>query len=205
MHTYDVFNNTLSETRRIPEQTKTIFQDFLTDTSDEESCSTAHDAEQAFTLLENEVERILTDLVHALRSSPDARSLSRRELSIPKRSHGQIVRYFVFLHYRNSEQFKQTVGSLMRRVVSGNDIVEARHSWHRIKRRAVLASYRAFLRRESLSIPHSHMLERLDYRRFYQAEICIGIAGEGCQYVLPDTCCTSLDENFGADLCALPV
>ncbi|KAF9221082.1 kinase-like protein [Gyrodon lividus] len=200
VHIYDVFNNMLSETRRIPEQTRTVFQDFVTDALDEGCRSAVHTAEQAFTRLENGVERILADLVLKIRSPSNSETTRRLEIPISKRNRDHLLRYFVFLRYRNSEQYQKTVGRLTRRViVEGGAVVNARHAWHRVRRRAVLGSYHAFLHHESLDTQTFHRFEGLDCWTFCKAEICIGIASEGQQYVLPDTCFASLDEDFGGD------
>ncbi|KAF9242817.1 kinase-like domain-containing protein [Melanogaster broomeanus] len=203
VHIYDVFNNVLSETRRIPEQTRTVFQDFITDAVDEGCLSALRTAEQAFTRLENEVERILADLVLKIRSPGNTNTTEttrRLEVPISKRNRDQLLRYFVFLRYRNSVQYNETVGRLTRRVVvDGGAVVNACHAWHRVRRRAVLGSYHAFLHHESLDTRTFHRFEGLDCWKFCKAEICIGIASEGQQYVLPDTCFASLDEDFGGD------
>ena len=57
------FNNVLSETRRIPEQTRAVFGDFKTDVLDEGRHAALRTAEQAFPRLENEVERILVSIL----------------------------------------------------------------------------------------------------------------------------------------------
>ncbi|KAF8130770.1 hypothetical protein EV363DRAFT_1218906 [Boletus edulis] len=41
--------------------------------------------------------------------------------------------------------------------------------------------------------------EGFDCWRFLEAEICFGVASEEQQFVLPDTCFASLDEDFGSD------
>ncbi|KIJ67231.1 hypothetical protein HYDPIDRAFT_148722 [Hydnomerulius pinastri MD-312] len=202
VHIYDVFNNVLSETRRTPEQARTVFQDFITDGLDEGCRSAVRSAEQAFTRLENEVERILADLVLKVRSFSNTSQpgATRLQLPLSKRNRDQLLRYFVFLRYRNSEQYKETVGSLTRRVVTGSGaIINARHAWHRVRRRAILGSYHAFLHHESLPTQKAHRFDGLDCWKFCKAEMCIGLASEGQQYVLPDTCFTSLDEDFGGD------
>lgn len=200
VHIYDVFNNILSETRRMPEQTDTVFQDFLMDALDEGCRAAVRTAEKVFTRLEVEVERILADLVCKLRSSPSARSLARQEVAISRRSRDQLLRYFVFLRYRNSEQYKSTVDALTRRAVREHHPgVNACDALNCVRRRTILGGYHAFLHHESLNIRNEHHFKDLDCWKFCQAEICLGVAAEGCQYVLPDTCFASLDEDFGFD------
>lgn len=220
VHVYDIFNNVLSETRRIPEQTQTVFHDFVTDALDEGCRDALRTAEQAFTRLENDVERILAQLVLQIRvrahldagsdsdteaeaelKSKSERCTRRFELPMSKREREMVLRYFVFLRYRNSEAYKDTVGRLTRRVVIGERIVQARHAWHRVRRRAVLGCFHAFLRGHGgrAAMTTKHRFEGFDCWRFLEAEICFGVASEEQQFVLPDTCFASLDEDFGGD------
>ncbi|KAI6012235.1 kinase-like domain-containing protein [Pisolithus marmoratus] len=201
VHIYDVFNNSLSETRRVPEQTHTVFQDFLADILDEGCRSAVRAAEQAFVRLENAIERILADLILRLRSLPNTRSHDRKELPISKRSRDQLLRYFVFLRYRNSKAYESTINSLTRRVIAESGAtVDACHAWHRVRRRTLLSSYHSFLRHESLDSRRLSRFQGLKCWNFCQADICVGVAAEGCQYVLPDTCFATLDEDFGRDM-----
>ncbi|KAI6108701.1 kinase-like domain-containing protein [Pisolithus croceorrhizus] len=201
VHIYDVFNNILSETRRVPEQTCTAFQDFLTDVLDEGCRSAVCAAEQAFMRLENEVERILADLILKLRSPRNTPSaLGRKELPLSRRARDRLLRYFVFLRYRNSKAYESTINTLTRRVVAENGaVVNARHSWHRVRRRTLLSNYHAFLHHELLDTRRLSRFQDLNCSNLCQADICIGVAAEGCQYVLPDTCFATLDEDFGRD------
>ena len=207
VHTYDVFNNVLSETRRIPEQTCTVFHDFVSDTLDEGCHSALRTAEQAFVRLENEVERVLAELARQIRvrthgpTDSDPEHCPRRfEIATAKRDRDVLLRYFVFLRYRNSEAYRETVGRLTRRVVVGDAVVRARHAWHRVRRRAVLGSFHAFLHWDGPATqPRQHWFEEFDCWRFLDAEICFGVASEEQQFVLPDTCFASLDEDFGGD------
>lgn len=226
VHIYDVFHNVLSETRRIPEQTRTVFHDFCADVHalDDEGCLAAlKTGEQAFVRLENEVERILVGVVHQIRAVraresppsgsgsgsgsgagtevPQDAAVRRFEVSVAKREREALLRYFVFLRYRNSDAYRETLGRLTRRIVVGETVVQARHAWHRVRRRAVLGSFHAFLYRGAGAAAQQTRprFEGFDCWRFLDAEICLGVASEEQQFVLPDTCCASLDGGFGGD------
>ncbi|KAH7922434.1 hypothetical protein BV22DRAFT_658936 [Leucogyrophana mollusca] len=197
VHIYDVYNNVLSETRRIPEQLRTVFQDFNTGALDEGCRAALRTAEQAFTRLESEAERILGELVIKIRSSPRA---ARMELPMSRRSRDALLRFFVFLRYRNSDKYQAMLDSLSRKVVTDNGAVfKAMHAWHRVRRRALLGSFHSFLQHESPDARSFELFESLDCWRFCNAEMCIGVASEGQQFVLPDTCFGTLDEDFGSD------
>ncbi|KAI9459009.1 kinase-like domain-containing protein [Boletus coccyginus] len=208
VHIYDVFNNALSETRRIPEQTRTVFHDFTADTLDEGCHAALRTADLAFTRLETEVERILAAFVLQIRvtraRADDPNSDSGREqegdrarrfeIPMSKREREALLRYFVFLRYRNSEDYKETVGRLTRSVVVGETT-----AWHRVRRRVILGSFHAFLRPDGRASQTRRQFEGFDCWRFVEAEICFGVASEQQQFVLPDTCFASLDEDFGSD------
>ena len=205
VHIYDVFNNVLSETRRIPEQMRTVFHDFVTDMLDEGCHAALRTAEEAFVRLENDVERLLAEIVLQIRAHAHVdpahpeHCMRRFEIPMSKRNREMLLRYFVFLRYRNSEAYKETVGRFTRRVVVGEAVVQARHAWHRVRRRAVLGSFHAFLHRDSRVTQTRPRFEGFDCWRFLDAEICFGVASEEQQFVLPDTCFASLDEGFGGD------
>lgn len=203
MHTYDVYNNELTETRRVPEQVRTVFHDFDIISLGGGCRSVLHTAEMAFTRLENEVERILSELISKIRSSHSGESqpaATRLELPISRHSRDALLRYFVFLRYRNSEKYKETVASLTRRVITGSGaVIDARHAWHRVRRRATLGSFHAFLQHENTDKKVFRRFEGLDCWKFCDAEICIGLATEGQQFVLPDSCFATLDEEFAGD------
>ena len=111
--------------------------------------------------------------------------------------------YFVFLRYRNSEAYRETVGRLTRRVVVGDAVAQVRRAWHRVRWRAVFGSFHAFPHRDGPATqPRWHWFGEFGCWQFLDAEICFGVASEEQQCVLPDTCFTSLEEDFGGDLWA---
>lgn len=97
------------------------------DALDEGFCAALRTAEQAFTRLENAVERILVQLVLQICACahPDQIVIRRRNRnrnaahssSRLKREQEMVLRYFVFLQYHNSEAYKDIIGWLTRRVV----------------------------------------------------------------------------------------
>ncbi|EGN97419.1 hypothetical protein SERLA73DRAFT_75104 [Serpula lacrymans var. lacrymans S7.3] len=200
VHIYDVYDNELSETRRTPEQSRTVFQEFDTGTLDD-SCRTAlRTAELAFTRLESEAERVLDELISKIRAPEDASGYAKREIAIPRRSLNVIRKFFVFLRYRNSDEYAAHIASLDRRVRTDvGSVVSRPHGWHRIRRQALLGSFHAFLQHQPTDNRGHERFDGLDCWRFRNAEICFGLASEGQQYLLPDTCFGVLDEEFGGN------
>ena len=108
--------------------------------------------------------------------------------------------YFVFLRYRNSEAYRETVGRLTRRVVVGDAVAQVRRAWHRVRWRAVLGSFHALPHQDGPATqPRWHWFGEFGCWRFLDAEICFGVASEEQQFVLPDASFVSLDEDFGGD------
>lgn len=62
-----------------------------------------------------------------------------------------------------------------------------------------MGGFHAFLQHENTDKKVFRHFEGLDCWRFCDAEICIGLASEGQQFVLPDSCFTTLDEEFASD------
>ncbi|EIW77962.1 kinase-like protein [Coniophora puteana RWD-64-598 SS2] len=260
VHIYDVFQNLLSETRRAPECTRTVFAAFDTGTLDDGCKAALKTAEEAFYRLENAAERIIEDIVAGVRSSrarappaagpppvpcgasalhsngtgangtganatvgpsgvvgePPVMVNWRTELPLHRRERDVLVRYLVFLRYRNGEQFADTIRGLSIKVLTDTGtVVSAKVVWHRVRRRALLSMYHAFLCVEYISGPgptaggdgvgqhkHNRVLEhsdRFDCWRFTRAEVCVGVAGQEQQYLLPDTCFGILSEDFSTD------
>lgn len=96
-------------------------------------------------------------------------------------------RFFVFLHYRNSAQYSLMLSNLVQAV---------------IRRRHALANIQTFLYYSSNELPTSTTLTE-DVARycwsFLDAEICLGIASEGQEFILTDDCSGNLDESFRDD------
>lgn len=165
VHVYDVFTDHLHETRRIP-QSKTIFADFHSANLAEECLAAIKGAEDAFARLETEVETILAAVLRKLappRRSPEPTVTEgssgkgkgkeredgeeqprRRTLWVEARAVHTLLKYLVFLRFRNSEQYHETVLALGKKASQS-------HPWMRLiprgplRRRAVLRSICAFL------------------------------------------------------------
>ncbi|KAI0791212.1 hypothetical protein C8Q75DRAFT_805572 [Abortiporus biennis] len=132
-----------------------IFQDFLTTTpafSLESECVTClHQATLAFQSLESQVEMICKNLLVLLpsptnptMSSSSTSSLTKRELTLTKEEEYALRKYLIFMRYRNSESYHETVSMLGKK--GSKD-----HPWVRfipkgpVRRRAVLGGLTAFL------------------------------------------------------------
>ena len=103
-HVYDVHNNDLAETRRIPRQTRNIFEDFIAQKILDEHCQTALDtAKLAFSRLEAKAELAFEHLMQQIQSLQDRTKIK----TVPMERHEleTLRRFFVFIRYRNSTQY----------------------------------------------------------------------------------------------------
>ncbi|KAG1744958.1 kinase-like domain-containing protein [Suillus paluster] len=161
-------------------QSSTILTSYLWD----EGCrSVLRTAEKAFTRLENEVERILSELISKIRSSHSG--------GITIGNEARIANFTTFTGCITPVLYVL--------LLAAGAVINARHAWHRVRRRATLGSFHAFLEHENRGKKVFRHFEGLDCWRFCDAEICIGLASEDQQFVLPDSCFATLDEEFAGD------
>lgn len=181
VHIYDTWSNVLTETRRIPSTSRSVFQDLYDISHDQRSDEALRIAEEAFSSLEFEVEATLMVLLDVMSSS---------DLSTKKRSRldwhttNTLRRFFVFLRYRNSELYRANLAVL-------------RSTPHNIRHRIYFDSIVAFLK---LCPPDSAFVAHTDLKRscwnLCQAEISIGLASEDQEYILTDRCFGTLGEDL---------
>lgn len=186
MHIYDVHNNELTETRRIPQQARNVFEDFANlEASDEHFQTALHMAELAFSRLEAKAELALEHLMQQVVS------LQNRTKTVAMQLEQDMLetlrRFFAFLRYRNSAQYSSMLSNLVQTIV---------------RRRRVLADIQAFLHYDPARLPPS-VMPLQDIARycwsFLSAEIYLGIASEGQEFVLTDNCIGNLDDSFRDD------
>ncbi|KZP22879.1 kinase-like protein [Athelia psychrophila] len=202
-HVYDVHNNTLSETRRVPQQNRSIFQDFLNQEVLDEHCKIAFEAaEMAFARLEAKAELAFEHLMHEVASSQDRTktnlaSIKRHELET-------LRRYFVFVRFRNSSQYAFMLSNLVQTVTwengSGKGVLLS--VWHRIRRHRALTSIHAFLQHDAVRIPQPAMTcDQVNNHcwAFMEADIYLGVASEGQEFILTEHCTGNLDDAFRDD------
>ena len=119
MHVYDVFENILSETRRLPKVNQDIFCDLRDTDMDDRSRSYLEAASDAFRRLEQEVETLLDRM---LPLDPD-----QKRLTVSRSDLDNIRRYFLFLRFRNSDQYTEIVERILA-PTSILDTPQPRHS-----------------------------------------------------------------------------
>ena len=218
IHVYDVYNDVLAEMRRIP-QCKSIFCDFISDELEEECLRAIKAAEDSFNALEASAEQAIISLLESLSTSnvdPD-KIMQRRSVTLDAKSEHVLRKYLIFLRYRNSDQYHDTVARL-------GSKASPSYQWMRyiprgpLRRRAVLRSIVAFLDHELWMGPGGNGEIRGDARsrgssmktkpgyfadiedqcwkplREGRTEISVGIASEAQEFVTTDTWFGNLDE-----------
>lgn len=165
------------------------------------------EANQAFKVLENETEAILSDALTALAvESPAPLMLSPYQMNV-------IRKFFVFLWYRNSQCYSEALTGrgivthayikwLRTRHYNTTSYTSKFESFGIFRKRTVLLTFRQFLlpdrRLHSNSTPPSHIEE--GFLRLFKPEsleILISIANGKQQYVLGKSCYTLLDKADG--------
>ncbi|KAL0948376.1 hypothetical protein HGRIS_010958 [Hohenbuehelia grisea] len=221
VHIYDMYENELTETRRMPEKARSVFQDF----HDEDMANhaslrckqTLADAEAAFEELESDAEKTLLEL---MRSIPEPSESHGHKTVLPMDKHAidRLRTYLVFLRFRNCTEYTNIIASMRDRTPTIQDsamLMTFRPFFSQIRRRLILKSFLKFLRhplqvREEDRPPPPPVHDRRDpYQeavnqycwRFCEAEVCLGIASEKAEFIVTNTCFGTLNENitFGED------
>lgn len=196
--------------RRIP-QTKSIFHDFIDEGLEDECIASIKAAEDAFNALEAQAERVIIFLLDTLCSTKvdSDEIMHRRTVGLDSKSEYTLSKYLIFLRYRNSEQYHDTVARL-------GSKASLSYPWMRhiprgpLRRRAVLRSIVAFLdhqrpepglravdQRPSQTKPGFFAdIEDQCWRplREGRTEISVGIASEAQEFITTDTWFGNLDD-----------
>lgn len=211
VHVYDVYDNELSEARQIPQHTRAVFRDFLSQTLDSETTAILSDVEQVFSRLESEAENTLAELISRTRSSG---KVQKKVAPIDRKAAEDLRKYFVFLRFRNSGKYQEIIHSLSdnARNASGHVLLPTRFS--EVRRRAVLGGILAFLQHTTSDAflrayhrPHlpAHRIDVFQNAmeiycwRLCDADVCIGVASDDQEFILPECCFGTLDEGFYED------
>ena len=213
---YNVYDNELSEFRHPPVQTRTVFQDFRDSSL---ATSLLGTAEQAFCLLEQEAETILTQLMASTYSS--GIPTTSTSFCFSKERLATLRKYLAFLRFRNSRKYQTTFRSLNEpgpsasrdRIFSAYLPVIKEH-----RARAMLQMMTAFLQHSPLEYTSSSRSVRDDAHctrgayiddlrtameiycwQLCDAEVCVGVASQDQEFILSDACFGALSEGFAED------
>lgn len=219
MHVYDVYDNELMEFHQSPMESKPIFQDLNIGFLESETHKALKNAEDAFSLLESDTRAALNNLLERTVWSEESYA-GKKSLSYNRQTVETLRKYFVFLRFRNSEGYRQTVRSLEQSSQSQPQdgtiypVFRPLIVQHRL--RFILRRFVEFFQHTSsdgiFTKPHleqtapegapvNSFQDMMDLYcwRMCDAELCIGVATEEQEFMLSDRCFGSLDEGFDED------
>ncbi|KAF8896916.1 kinase-like domain-containing protein [Gymnopilus junonius] len=218
VHVYDVYDNELTEIYRPRKDTTSIFHDLDNGHLQPYTRQALAEAEKAFSKLECEAQTALKDLLDRTVWSGESYS-NKKSLPLNRTSVEVLRKYFVFLRFRNSGGYRDTVQSLEQ--FNQTDPREGciypayRHPVANIRLQYILKGFIKFLNHTSADsssartrpdLPTTDMhlgafhdaMEKYCWR-LCEAELCIGIATEDQEFMLSDRCFGTLDEGFDED------
>ncbi|KAJ4487787.1 kinase-like domain-containing protein [Lentinula aciculospora] len=221
VHIYDVDSSNLSETTCIPQlgRSRSIFQD-ISCASSPNSRAAYDKAEHGFENLQSQAEGALQRLIDVLYPSTNF-DITRIPISHSDLS--AIIRFFVFLRFRNGPQYRMIVQELMEpmdfQIFSKGKTVLSVYSplIRQVRLQTVLEAFRNFYTPPSKLIPSYAFKSSSDclpiqkdtcidvlnthcWRYSREAEVCLGITIEDREFILPECCFGVLDESFGGGI-----
>lgn len=216
MHVYDVYDNELMELHQLPNEPKSVFQDLKIDFLEIETRRALEYAEDAFSLLETDTRAALNTLLERTVWSEGSYA-GKKSLPYDRRTVETLRKYFVFLRFRNSEGYRQTVRSLEQshqiQQQDGNLYPAFRPLIAQHRLRFILRTFVEFFQHKSSdtssvkpcleqTVPEGALTnsfqDMMDLYcwRMCDAELCIGVATDDQEFILSDRCFGSLDEGF---------
>lgn len=165
---------------------------------DEHCRTTLYTAMLAFSRLEAKAELAFEHLMQQILSSQNR--TKTKPFPMEQDEVNTLRRFFVFIRFRNSTQYSSMLSNLTEtatREKSNNPSM-----FHHIRRHQAFASIHAFLVNGSIRQPISHVdFDDVDRQcwNLLDAEICLGIASDGQEFVMTDNCIGNLDESFRDD------
>ena len=226
IHTFDVYNNALSEAQQAPCEPATIFRDLEIGPLDGETRKMLSNAETAFASLQHEAKLVLRDMLDRTVWSGEDYA-GKKSLPFSRHDVETVRTYFVFLRFRNSRGYRDIVASLEAyyRSQPGEVVYAAfRPLVGQARLRHVLRGFIRFLTHSSEDAEDAEDRGAAAWRErdahpapapfsidaFYEvmetycwslceAEVCIGVATEDQEFMLSDRCFGTLDEGFDED------
>lgn len=213
-----MYDNDLTEIHRPPKDTILVFHDLDIGHLQPYTRQVLAEAEKAFSRLESEAQTVLKDLLDRTVWSGDNYT-NKKSLPLNRISVEVLRKYFVFLRFRNSGGYRDTVRSLEQSSQAdpreGCIYPAYRHSVAQIRLQYILKGFIKFLNHTSadsasartrpnlpttdMSLGAFHDAMEMYCWRLCEAELCIGIATEDQEFMLSDRCFGTLDEGFDED------
>lgn len=214
IHKYDVYENELTEQHQATLTSKPIFHDIYSDDLDADTLRLYEQATADFALLEQASEAIFTNILH--RTAWLDTESPPRKVSLDKTGIESVRKYLTFLRFRNSTSYRETIRSLAEAAVEkpqdGSVYAVYRPIFVKIHKRFILRQIISFFHHNSDDAPYARPEHgcsntlgafkdamELYCWRLCHAEICLGMASDEQEFMLPDCLFGTLDEGFLED------
>jgi hypothetical protein len=212
VHVYDVYENNLTTVKETPARHSSILQDFAPHI-EPATQAVLEATEEAFANLERTVEGTLVNIISQLRTCPE-----RKDVQVEQHALLSMRRYFTFLRFRNCEAFKaliRPIGEPTNYRTTCGAIYSAYHSLiSQLQLRVILRTMLEFLTLDDDSRAKSNTERQYTstplLRHFHDAmdsfcwplrnaEICLGVASDEQEFLLPDACYGTLADSYRED------
>lgn len=221
MHKYDVYDNELTELHQAPLSSRPIFQDIHSVDDDTETSRILGQATEEFSRIEKAAEAALANILHCTVWSDIGFEDFPRKMSLDQAEVEVIRKYLTFVRFRNGAGYRNTIESLREAAKEhpqeGSVYPAYRFFFVRIRKRFILRQFISFFTHTPASraptfsrsetsvhnigagLDTFREIMELYCWRLGNAEICLGIASEDQEYLLPDRLFGTLDEDFKED------
>ncbi|KAK0187230.1 kinase-like domain-containing protein [Armillaria mellea] len=215
VHGYDMYANKLLEVRPdIVKPGMSVFQDLMRGQLWPGTQHALSEAETSFLKLQHQVEEILSDIIRAV-DLPKFRRDACKNILIASSSITLLIKYLVFLRFRNSPKYSEIVYRLSYDSDTKGklDLTVFGNLFSQIRRMVFLKAIAKFLGSDSTQtrgrpgrsqVPNVRadaIEEAIDMHCWNVADgsdIVIGVSSdEKVEFLLPDGCYGTLDESFG--------
>ncbi|KAK0200333.1 kinase-like domain-containing protein [Desarmillaria ectypa] len=217
VHRYDVYANELSEVDSDGfESNVSVFQDLIREELYPGTQRALADAEACFSKLQCRAEEILAEIIRAVRLPELESDCSRRSIPLDPLKSCLLIKYLVFLRFRNSPQYSEIVHRIpydsgtMHRL----DVAPYGYLFTQVRCRTFFKSIARFLGVDSNMKPTiwevndtpisqdviENAIDTYCWDVAEGSEIFVGVtADENVKFLLSDACYGSLDESFGLE------
>ncbi|KAK0440640.1 kinase-like domain-containing protein [Armillaria borealis] len=199
VHRYDVYANELSEVDLDDFKSDvSVFQDLIQEELYPGTQRALADAEVCFLKLQRWAEEILCEIIRSIHLPELEGGCSRRSIPLDPLKSCLLIKYFVFLRFRNSPQYSEIVHRISSDSGTrhGLDVAPYGYLFTQVRCRTFFKYIARFL----VKMLSKTAVDMYCWDVAEVSEIFVGVtADENVEFLLPDACYGALDESFGLD------
>ncbi|PBK98498.1 kinase-like protein [Armillaria gallica] len=217
VHRYDVYANELSEVDLDDLKSDvSVFQDLIHEELYPGTQRALADAEACFSKLQRRAEEIFCEIIRTIHLPEPEGGCSRRSIPLDHSKSCLLIKYLVFLRFRNSPQYSEIVHRISSDsgIRHGLDVAPYGYLFTQVRCRTFFKYIARFLGSDSnvqsmtwevddAPISQDVIKNAIDMYCWDVAEaseIFVGVtADKNVEFLLSDACCGALDESFGLD------